>query len=157
MLKVYSKMLTGLGFPADSTLPKNTKPRMVIAAASLRSESISLLSEGQLKRLSIIQTAGVAVAFEVELFDSKIPFPVGEVSDATVPADTPDNYRVIPRQIGVSGVGLSVNTMTDGYSFANKDGTPTNNERLLYIVIIPTSSGGETEWDVAITVERDTP
>ena len=40
-----------------------------------------------------------------------------------------------------------------GYAYRNIDGTSTNNQRYVYVLINPTSAAGPTTWDISVTVE----
>ena len=139
---------------SDEAIPK-AKPAIHIPAGNLRCIRVKLYSEGRLTQVVVSQQSGTPVDFKVEVLKSKIPYPP-DTNKAIpfTPLDNVEIYRVLPQQSGTAGV-LEVTHEQMGWPYLNFDGDYTNNESYLYLVIIPTSAGGETVWDVAITVARD--
>jgi hypothetical protein len=142
--KVYSIKYTG------AALPKARAP-ITITAGNLRSVPVAFLTEGYITRLVIKQTGGTPVAAVVEVLDSKIPFPVGQYAVATAAADDIELYRIIAQQAVTSGAALTLIHEEYGFPFHNQDGTFSDNQRYIYIVIKPTSSLDTTTWEMAIT------
>ncbi len=144
MAKVYGKKYTNSG-------PTSALPAIVVPNGKLASVAIPFASEGYIDKLVVKQVAGTNRAAVVELLDSVVPYPVGTTAAvATAAADPVELYRIIPQQAVSSGVALELDSTELGYSFANADGNPTKNQRLIYLVIKPTSSVDDTTWDVAI-------
>jgi hypothetical protein len=149
MAKVYVKKYTNNGTP-------KALPAIVVGVGNLLSTAVGFPSEGYLTRLVVKQTGGTDVAFDVDLLDSKIPYPPSEVPVATLPADNIQLYQIIPTQnVGVPGNALELMSPNNGYPFHNSDGTYTNNQRVLYLVIKPIGAVDDTTWDVSLTAHTD--
>lgn len=156
MSKKYTRMFTGLGYPADPTLPKVALPEIVITLGKLKCVTVPFPSEGRVTKVVVTQVAGTPVAFSVELLAGAKPYPPDQ--EQTIPFTTladVDMFQVIDEQPGSLGVAMELIGNNTGYPFVNLDGSPTNNIRKLYLVIIPTSAGDDTTWDAAITCETD--
>lgn len=149
MPKVYVKKYTNNGTP-------KALPAIIISSGNLYSVAVGFPSEGYLTRLVVKQTGGTDVAFDVDLLDSKIPYPPGEYPDDTEPVDDIVLYQIIPTQsVGTPGEALELMSPNNGYPFHNSDGTYTNNQRVLYLVIKPIDAGTDTVWDVSLTAHTD--
>ncbi len=142
--KVYSIKYTG------QDLPKSRDP-IVISAGNLRSVAVPFMTEGYITRLVVKQTAGANVNCVIELLDSEVPDPPGEQVVATDPADDIELYRIIAQQTLTSGSALVVLNQEYGYPFHNQDGTFTDNQRFIYLVLKPQSAATSTTWEVAMT------
>ncbi len=142
--KVYSIKYT------DADLPK-ARPAITIGAGNLRSVQIPFLTEGYVTRLIIKQTGGTSVAATVDLLDSRVPYPPGEQAVAASPADDIELYQIVSTQSVVSGQALKVIHEEYGFPFHNQDGTFTDNQRYIYLVIKPTGAATSTTWEIAIT------
>lgn len=149
MPKVYVKKYT------NNASPKSL-PSITIDSGNIRCIQVGFPSEGYLTRLVVAQTAGTSVAFNVDLLDSKIPYPPGEYPSGTLPLDNLQIYQIISTQnIEAPGTILELINSNYGYPFHNADGTYTANQRYLYLVIYPISASTQTTWDVSLTAHTD--
>lgn len=148
MSKVYVKRYSNNG------APKSLAP-VTVGAGNLRSLDIAFPPEGYITRLVVKQTGGTNVAFVLELLESGIPYPAGQVAVATAPADDIELYRIMPQQAGLSGVAFELEGNQPGFPYRNDDGTFTLPQRFIYLIIKPTGSVGTTTWDIAITAHTD--
>lgn len=131
------------------------KSPISIAAGKKVCTAVGMPASGRLERLVVYQLSGTNVAFTVELFNSVIPFAAGEFAAAAAAGDTLHPYRVqMPVTAAVSGSSGGVATLTSdaGLSYHNIDGTFTEPQRYLYLLITPTSSGDTTTWSAFIQV-----
>lgn len=145
MTKVYSVKYTD-----NADLPKARAP-ISISGTKLRSVQVPFMTEGFITRIIIKQTSGDAAAAVVEILDSRIPFPPGEQDVAAAAADDVELYRIVDQVAVTSGQAKVIINQEYGYPFHNQDGTYTDNQRYIYIVIKPTGASGTTVWDLAIT------
>jgi len=158
MAKVFNRAYIGLGFPADSNLPRYTLPRIKIGANSFRPVRVPLTSEGRLTKLWVKQVAGNNVPFKVQLLQSKAPY--GGLFDVDIthpptPVIDPELVEVVDELNGSAGVPVEINGEQQGFPFVNMDGSSTNNQQYLYLVIIPDAGAGVTEWEASLKVERN--
>jgi hypothetical protein len=138
------------------TLPAKAKPVISINIGKLIVVKVPVgSSEGWLNELVVRQVSGTAKAFDIEVLDSVVPFPVGESNYNATPAATLDLFRVINKIAVTSGATGVLRESEMGYSYQNADGGPTSNEPYLYLVIIPTNSTDVTTWEVAFTTSRE--
>lgn len=154
MPRVYTRIFSDEAFAAR--LP-SSQPSVVIAGDMKRIVRMKMGSEGRLTDLTVkqLETEG-QVPFEVEIFKSKVPFPLTDIDIpvAQAPADTPGLYRVIPPMSGPAGFPVEFDEESLGFAYKNMDGTWTENQQFLYILIEPTAAG-PTTWKISMTVERD--
>lgn len=148
MEKVYSVQYTGDGSAPPT---RRTRPALTIPAGKLLSTAVPGQREGFLERLYVEQTGGSPVAFTVELLNSLAPYSAGVHSDSFAPATNVKVFRVIDQQQLAAGEALELSYSGYGVAFHNQDGTYTDSNRLLYLVIIPQASGETTTWDVTLT------
>lgn len=155
MDRVYSRIFSNAAFAAG--LP-SSKPEVAIGAGMMQMIALKVGSEGRVTALAVKQDPadGTQVAFVVELLKSRIPFPQvdTDIPVGTAPADTLALYRVISQQTAVSGDTVEFNQQTDGYAFKNMDGSYTNNQQFLYLLLTPTGAGDTTNWQIQIDVTR---
>jgi hypothetical protein len=154
--KVYSIKYT------DANLPKARDP-ITISAGKWRCVRIPFLTEGYITRLVIKQTGGESIECDVELLDSVVPYPVGEMDAGTAPDDDVDLYQIIESQTVPAGTPLRLIHEEYGFPFHNQDGTFTDNQRYLYLILAPggglvgaqgAQTGGAadtTTWELALT------
>lgn len=157
MAKVFNRAYIGLGFPADSSLPRYALPRIKIAAGSYRVVRVPLASEGRLTKLFVKQVAGSAVPFVVQILQSKAVYGVFDqdiVLPAT-PAIDPELVEVCGELNGAAGSPVEINADHQGFPFINMDGSSTNNQQYLYLAVIPDAGAPDTEWEASIKIERD--
>jgi hypothetical protein len=158
MAKVFSRMYIGDGFPANPDLPKYTFPKITIGANSFRVVRVPLCSEGRLTKLYVKQTVGAATAFVVQLLHSKAAY-AGlfdvDIVHPPAPVIDPELVEVLNELNGAAGVPVEIQGEEIGFPFINTDGSSTNNQQFLYLVIIPNAGGPLTSWEVAITISRD--
>lgn len=147
---------SGLTYQTSTVAPTGFYSALVAPAGDLVSTKVPLLSEGLLKQLTVVQTSGTSVAFKVELLMSSMPYPTGTYAVGTSPVGTINLFRIIPQQSGTSGNALDITPDTDiGWPFRNVDGDHTNNQRYVYLIILPTAAGGSTTWDAFIMAESN--
>lgn len=127
---------------------------VVVTHEKQRVVALEVPAEGGVASLTVKQTAGTNKAFAVELLNSEVPLAVGEHAIGATPASPVELYRVIAPLAGLSGAA-AVFRVEHGQSYRNADGGPADQQRYLYVVIIPTSSADDTTWDVSLTTWED--
>jgi hypothetical protein len=139
-------------FSNTTVANRNFSPLIAIGANKQRCVSVQGGSEGRITDLTVNQISGTPNNFTVELLKSKIPFtPDTDVAQGTAAADDITLYRILPSQIGVAGVALQIDKDTPGFNYINLDGTPTNPQRYVYLVIIPDAGGDASTWSASIS------
>lgn len=139
-----------------NSLPAKAKAVISVTTGKLIVVKVPVGSaEGWLNELVVRQVDGTAKAFDIELLDSVVPFPVGESAYNASPAATLDLFRVINKISVTSGATGVLRESEMGYSYQNADGGSTANEPYLYLVIIPANSVDTTTWEAAITTSRE--
>lgn len=135
----------------------HAQPAIVIGAGMQRCARLKMPHFGRLTDVMVRQkSTEVQVNFTVDVLKSKFPFvPDTDVVAGTPPADDLTLYRVIDRQTGVAGTPVEVAADGNGFPYRNMDGTYTENQRFLYVLIIPELAGTLTTWDVALTTVYD--
>ena len=132
----------------------NAQPSITIGAGKKRLVKVKFVSQGRLTDVDIVQTGGASVAAVVDILKSGKAFPpdtdVPVGNSPTLPLLSLDIVPTINVSSGAHGTLQQDNT---GYAFRNIDGTSTNNQRYVYVLINPTSAGGATTWDIQLTVE----
>lgn len=154
MPRIYTRVFSDEAFA--SRLP-SSQPSVVIGGGMKRLVRMKMGSEGRLTDLTVKQLEIEGqVPFQVEVFKSRIPFPNFDIDIvvATAPVDTVSLYRVIPPMSGPAGFPVEFDEETLGYAYKNMDGSYTNNQQFLYLLIEPTAAG-PTTWKISMTVERD--
>jgi hypothetical protein len=155
--KTYTRIFS------DSYLPRtrHVEGNIEIAHGMQRCVRVRCVSEGRITKLSVRQKAGESVAFTVEVLKSAYPFPPDtDIPYGTPPAGDLSLFRIIPQQTAAAGDAVELEKDTPGYNFVNLDGTPTNNQRFVYLVIIPEPTNGPvlpTEWEAVISFAMDVP
>jgi hypothetical protein len=155
MVRAYTRIFSDVAFA--NRLPSSL-PSVPIAVGNKRVVRLAVGSEGRVTDLTVKQEeTDVQVAFDVDLLKSKVPFPLfdQDILLATVAADTVSLYRVIPPMSAIAGQPVEFDEETIGYNYKNMDGTYTNNQQYLYLLITPAAAGGITNWKISVTVERD--
>lgn len=146
MAKPYTKLYTGSG-----GTPRFALPAITISTGKQKCVAVPFPSSAFITKLVVKQTGGTSKNFDVEVLTSKIPHPVGERNSGTAADDDIELYRALPKQTTTAGNALEVSSPEIGYEFLNVDGSFTENERYLYLLINPATSVDLTTWDVAIT------
>lgn len=146
--KILSDYMQGHGVP-------NALPSPVIAAADLRLIRVGFPSQGRLTGVDIRQSdAGAAVAFTADILKSKLPFAVDTDLPVATVANVPiSSLRICPQIIGLAGASGTLASNSEGYSFRNIDGGFTNNQRFIYVLIVPAGAVAPTSWDIVLTCE----
>lgn len=100
----------------------------------------------QLQKLIVVQTAGVAVTFTVNLFSSA-------AKAAAFAAGTDDLNRVVAEvpSTGAGQLRKFFDTAGEG-AYENKDGGPSNKLYYIYAVILPTGVAVNLEYDITLGV-----
>jgi hypothetical protein len=140
-------------------------PSIVIPAGQGAVVQFPARYEGKAQGLTIVQTAGAAVAVKAELLDSDIPYPGPYTGNpamnlfnqpATPPAPV-QLFRVI--EGGLSGVSASPTVIEwrDDYGrpYINIDMVGAIQVDKLYLVILPQSALGSSTWDVMLLTYRE--
>lgn len=143
--KVYSVKYTD-----NADLPRARAP-IVINSGKLRSIQVPFLTEGYITRLTVKQTDGTDVDCYVEVLDSKIPYPPGEQDSGTEPDDDIELYRIMSPQTVQAGSALVITSEEYGYPFHNQDGSYSDNQRCIYLVLDPQSAEDDTTWEISLT------
>jgi len=147
----------------DKNVAKARDP-IEITAGKKRSVAVKAPANGRVQRLIVWQQpsadgGGTPVDFEVELLDSKIPFPAGEYNSADDPADLLDAYRIlVPPNAplaGSSGEAASLTSDNFGLEYRNKDGSYSDAEDFIYLLISPTSAATTTVWYATIVIHTN--
>jgi hypothetical protein len=111
-------------------------------------------SEGRVVSLYCKQATGTGVGFSVRLLSSSTPYGNGTPAEANYNAavsGSPEPFDILPIQTVTSGNAVDVRPV-NGYPFQSDDSSsPTNRERYVYLVIIPTNTPDASTWDVAVT------
>jgi len=166
MSKKYTKMFTGLGYPANPALPVVALPQITISAGKLKCVTVPFPSEGRLASVVVGQVnlptsspAGTdtPVNFTVKVMAGAAPYPADQEQTIPFAPLANDEMFTIPadNNTGIAGTTLELITAEQGYQFVNLDGTPTNNIRKIYLVIIPTGAVQTTTWEAKLTCETD--
>lgn len=111
---------------------------------------------GQITKLLVVQSSGNADGFAVELYNSEDAVPAdSSLSSSSSAGDgrSRDNFVVIP-EVAVGG-GATALHESGTYSFANRDGSPTNPQRFVYLRITPEGSG-DKDFTVTIAIDQTT-
>jgi|SRR5947209_1641634 len=143
---VYVKRFTNNGSP-------KSLPAITVTAGMKRSVAVGFNSQGTVSRVTVKQTGGTPCGVVVELFDSLVPFPPGEYSVAAAPADDVSLYRIMPPMDGPAGAGIENLDHQVGYKYHNQDGGFTDNQRFIYLLIVPQGAVDMTTWDVVLAGE----
>jgi len=155
MPRVYTRIFSNEAY--QLRLP-SSKPAVAIGAGMMRLVALKVGSEGRLTDLTVKQDEadGTQVAFSVEVLKSRVPFPLVDTDFAvgTPPVDTISLYRVIPPQTAPATFPVEFNEQTVGYAYKNMDGSYTNNQQFLYLLLTPTGAGVTTNWKISVSVER---
>lgn len=147
----------------DQTVAKARTP-ISIATGKKQCVAVKAPPNGRIQKLVVWQKpagsgGGTAVAFTVDLFDSKIPFDAGAYDSAASPGDQPDAYRIlVPDNAPIAATAGSVASLVsdnEGLKYRNKDGSYSDAEEFIYLLISPTSAGGTTVWYVTIHIHTD--
>jgi len=149
MLKVYPILFS-------DTAPEAYKKGDSVVITGGKASVIRLegFSEGSLARVAVIQTAGSAAAFAVDVVNSVEVLAVGEHSIPVAPGVPIGLYKVITSIAGSSGqLGLSQSDI--GFPFINVDAKQTEAEPYLYLILTPTGAAGATTWDIAVLMAKD--
>jgi len=155
MPRVYTRIFSNEAYAAR--IP-SSQPAVAITTGNKRVVRLKLGSEGRITDMSVKQTeTEVQVPFTIELLKSKIPFPLfdQDILIATAPVDSLVLYRALPTQVGPAGFPVEIDADTLGFAYKNMDGTWTENQQFLYMLIEPAGALGTTTWKISITVERD--
>lgn len=149
-MKIYS-----IKYTDNADLPK-ARPPITVTHQKMRSVKVSLVTEGSLTRIVLKQTGGTAKICKIRVLDSGIPYPEGEYNAGTSADDDVELYEIISQQtLTPAGSALAVINQEYGYPFHNQDGTYTDNQRYIYIILEPQASADDTTWDLAITCRTE--
>lgn len=154
MSRVYTRIFSDESYAAQAP---SSQPSVVIGANSKRMVRMKVGSEGRITDVTVKQLESqTQVPFSVDILKSRIPFPDIDVDipNATAPADTIELYSAIPTITAIAGAVAELETNEIGYAYKNMDGSYTNNQQYLYMLLQPTA-GVSTTWKIEITVERD--
>lgn len=134
-----------MGIPYEKTVD-------VIAAAGDDSfHEIAFPHRGELTKLIVVQVEGDLDGFEAELFNSLEVLP-GSSSSSASGDHSNTAYVIVPTE--VAGVGASEITITDQkFPYVNRDGTPTNPQRKLYLRVKP-EGAGDKKFCVTLGVDQ---
>lgn len=143
---IYVKRFTNNGSP-------KSQPAITIAIGTKRCVAVGFNSQGTISRLTVKQAGGTPCGIVAELFDSVIPFPPGEYPLNGLPADDLSLYRIMPPMDGPAGAGIENLDSQQGYKYQNQDGGFTNNQRFIYLLLIPQQAVDLTTWDVVLAGE----
>lgn len=154
MPRVYTRIFSDEAFAAR--MP-SSQPAVAIGGGMKRVVRMKMGSEGRITDLSVKQVETEdQVPFTVDVLKSKIPFPLvdQDLDVALPPNDALTLYRAVPQMVGPAGFPAEFDEETIGYAYKNMDGTWTENQQFLYLLITPTADD-VTTWKISMTVERD--
>lgn len=126
------------------------KARPVLSIPTTKKSTflIGMPPEAFLTRMVVYQLGGASTAFEVELFNSLLPFPVGDYNLADAAATKLEPFRVQTPPTGpltaLAGATLVLDPTAIGLAYRNLDGTQNEGIQALYLHIKPTSTPGNT-------------
>ncbi len=158
MGKVYS-----IKYTDNDDLPYARDP-ITVSASKMRCVQVPLTTEGRLTRLILTQTGGVDCDCLIDVLDSQVPYAPGEYTAGTAADDEIELYRVIPQQTLDNGGPAVLLHEEYGFPYHNQDGTYTDSQRYLYVILQPVVNSGaqtlaapayETTWEMAITVSSE--
>lgn len=152
--KPYTRLFTNNFIPKKG----NVSPAISIGAGMQRCVRVRSASEGRITKLDVVQVSGTAANFTVELLKSSYPFPPDvDITEGTAAADNLALYRIVPSQTATAGNTVSLDSDNPGYNYLNMDGTPTNNQRYVYLVIIPAAASPATVWEATVGFALEVP
>lgn len=132
---------------------------ITIATGKRKCIRVEFPAEGYLNRLIVWQAGGTNKAFTVELFNSVVPHAVGEADYNDAYAVNLEPYRIqhpVTAAISaISGAVLSLVSSTHGFPYRNLDGTPTNEQGYVYLVITPDNSTDLTTWHAFLEARQE--
>ena len=105
-----------------------------------------------LTRLTVIQTSGPAVGFQVNLYNRQVcAIHAGSNSSSALPSAVPKSLaKVIPTQVQhLPGQPVEL-FHPDGYTFRNTEGTFTVPIKLIYLEIVVDDASADTTWAVSL-------
>jgi hypothetical protein len=149
----YTRYLTN-----DDVKPR--QPPVVIPAGQKAYVAVKFPARGQLIDVYVKQIGGTNIAFAVDVLTTKKAFAngPGNYPNATAPALALDKYRIGTSLAGTSGAAATLGAPDDiDLHYRNADGSPSNLEFYLYLLISPTSAGGETTWEGRLTAVASQP
>ena len=131
-------------------------PPISIPAGDLMMTAVPFPHKGILERLCVEQASGTPVAFTARLFNSQQVLAPGNYPVAQA-LNNPDLYDVFDIILtATAGNPAKVGAEHDfGYGFLNADGTNSNPQRFLYLLITPTLASGVTTWNVMLQARLD--
>lgn len=110
---------------------------------------------GDLNKVILVQASGDFEGFEFDIYNSKVPLDRAEIggagsSSAEEAGYEDGNYKVIPTQAAEAGAEAQELLGADNvYPYANRDGSPTNMQRFVYIRVKP-GGAGEKEFQLSL-------
>jgi hypothetical protein len=152
-MKVYPRLFSNNGSPL-------ALPPLIVAGSTMECFQIPFPSEGSVAKLVVWQVpaaggGGTPCAFNVELLNSQIPYPLSgnPYAVGATPADLLPAYRIQMPSTGplaqaTPGAALTLDDDNVGFPFHNLDGNFANNQRFIYLLISPVGAGGQTVWNV---------
>jgi hypothetical protein len=127
----------------------------VVASSAVDSyHTIPFPHRGQITKLLAVQSSGNAEGFAVELYNSADAVPEGgSASSSAGDGRARDNFVIIPEV--TAGGGATTLHEAGSYNYSNRDGSPTNPQRFLYLRITPEGTG-DKDFTVTLTVDQTT-
>lgn len=164
-----AKATTLLWIDKVSDKPAKAKGVITIAAGKRLSVRVDAPhSEGWVNEIVVKQVpngsgGGTAVGFTVQLLDSSLPHHDGDPTLASVEAAydaaalaDPEMFQVIDAIVAASGATAKFRSSNHGTRFVNADQVShTENQRCLYLTIVPDNAAGQTKWMATITMTKD--
>jgi hypothetical protein len=150
------KKTTSLYMTKVNSKPAKARDILSIAIGEMLTVKVPVgAAEGWLNELVVRQVSGTAVAFDVEVLDSEVPYAAGGRAYNALPAATLDLFRVVAKISALAGATAVLRESEMGYSYQNADGSPTACEPYLYLTIIPDNQVTVSTWEVAITTSKE--
>lgn len=153
MAKTHHTIFIGA---SDGLVTKKSLAVISIGTGLRRTLAVRCFSEGRVTHVYVKQASGTSVAFDVELLASKVPYPVGTPAYNAAAAQNPGVFRAIPKPAQVTSGNALDYWESHGHSFINMDQkSHTENERFLYLTIIPDNSVDASTWEATIVTVTD--
>lgn len=113
---------------------------------------------GELNKIIVKQVSGVLAGFEFDIYNSKSPLEnagLGGPGSSSAEAGGFDdaNFKVLPTQtVAAPGAAKEMLGTDHTYPYCNRDGSPSNLQRFIYIRIKP-SGTGQKDFQVTLGMQ----
>ncbi len=145
-----------MGAPYTKVFSGPTALRVVAGDVTIL--ALPFLSTATLHRFTLVQTGGAdATTVRATLYNSKAVLrgsaSSGGEDEEGLYSPSPDLMQVIPLLTNdgdEDGTGVIKRFWETGFPYINQDGSPSNRERKIYLMLDLPVGGGLTTWDLAL-------